>query len=368
MKILVAIVGALLVVFMLAEFFVAFLLPRRVKRDPRLARRLLRLGWGVWRLVARRLQPVAADTMLGFYGPLGLLLMLGLLAFGLIVGFASLQWAAGSHLARGGGSVGFGDDLFFSAGGFLSASTNLAPTGGAARALFLLEAASGFAVLFIAIGYLPALFQAFSRREIAVSQLDPRAGSPPTAGALLVRSGERGGWPDLDAYLAEWEAWSAELMETHLSYPILAYYRSQHVNQNWLAGLTTVLDTCAFTIAAAPGERDGEAAEITFAIGKHALGDLAFMFRAKPFQPTPARLDDDGFAELYAASRQSGLELKPVDEVRSRLDELREKYEPQAAALARTLELQLPAWLPSPEAEANWRRSAWHRGRVRALP
>jgi hypothetical protein len=367
-KVVVGIVGGLLVVFMLAEFFVTFLLPRRVKRDPRFARRLLRLGWVGWRLAARRLPPNAADTMLGFYGPLGLVLTLGLLAFGLIAGFASLQWAAGSHLAQSGGSVGFGDDLFFSAGGFLSASTNLAPADGAARALFLLEAASGFGVLFIAIGYLPALFQAFSRREVAVSQLDPRAGSPPTAGALLVRSGERGGWPELDAYLAEWETWSAELMETHLSYPILAYYRSQHVNQSWLAGLTTVLDACAFTIAASPGERDGEAAEITFAIGRHALADLAYMFRAKPFRPDPARLDGDGFAELCAAARQSGLELKPEDDVRARLDELRKKYEPYAAALARALELRLPAWLPSPEAEANWRRSAWHRGRVRTLP
>jgi hypothetical protein len=368
MKIVVGILGALLVVLMLAEFFVAFLLPRRVKRDPRLARRLIRVGWAGWRLVARRLPPVAADTMLGFYGPLGLLLILALLAFGLIVGFASLQWAAGSHLSRGGGSVGFGDDLFFSAGGFLSAATDLTPADGAARALFLLEAASGFAVLFIAIGYLPALFQAFSRREVAVSQLDPRAGSPPTAGALLMRSGERGGWPDLDAYLADWERWAAELMETHLSYPILAFYRSQHVNQNWLAGLTTVLDTCAFTIAAAPGERDGEAAEITFAIGKHALADLAFQFHAKPFQPVPARLDDRGFAELYAAARQSGLELKPKQEVLPHLTELREKYEPYASALGRVLAIRLPAWLPSPDAEANWRRSAWHRRRVAALP
>jgi hypothetical protein len=107
-------------------------------------------------------------------------------------------------------------------------------------------------VLFIAIGYLPALFQAFSRREVAVSQLDPRAGSPPTAGALLVRSGQRGGWEDLDSYLKEWETWSAELMETHLSYPIIGYFRSQHINQNWVAALTAVVDTCAFSMAYAP--------------------------------------------------------------------------------------------------------------------
>src|SRR5947209_17919889 len=97
----------------------------------------------------------------------------------------------------------------------------------------VVEAAIGLSFLGAVIGYLPALFQAFSRRETAVSRLDPRAGSPPSAGTLLERSGERGGWTELDEYLREWESWTAELMETHLSYPNLGYFRSQHVDQNW---------------------------------------------------------------------------------------------------------------------------------------
>src|SRR5439155_8321727 len=146
-----------------------------------------------------------------------------------------------------------------------------------------------FAVLFIAIGYLPALFQAFSRRELAVSQLDPRAGSPPSAGALLERSGTHGGWASLDSYLEEWDTWAAELMETHLSYPILAYFRSQHLNQNWLATLTTILDATAFAIAAAPTGTEAEAAEATFAIGRHAVADLAFTLRTRPGRDAPDR-------------------------------------------------------------------------------
>jgi hypothetical protein len=367
-RVLVGIAGGLLVVLMLAEFFTTFLLPRRVKRDPRLARAVLRFGWNGWRLASRRLSPAAADTMLGLYGPLGLIGMLALWTLGLVVGFAALQWATGSHLSSS-GPVRFGDDLFFSAGGFLSASTDLTPTDGFARALFLLEAACGFGVLFIAIGYLPALFQAFSRREIAVSQLDPRAGSPPTAGALVERSGLRGGWASLDAYLGEWDTWSAELMETHLSYPVLAYFRSQHLNQNWLAALTTVLDTSAFTIAAAPRSEVAESAEATFAIGRHALADLAYMFRAKPVRPDPPRLPPESFAELWELAGRSGLELRDDEaEAQAKLDALRGKYEPYAAALARWLELGLPDWLPLPEAEANWRRSGWQRGRVRVLP
>src|SRR5206468_1872901 len=162
--------------------------------------------------------------------------------------------------------------------------------------LQIAEAAAGFAVLFIAIGYLPALFQAFSRREVAVSQLDPRAGSPPTAGALLVRSGERGGWSDLGDYLEQWETWAAELMETQLSYPILGYFRSQHINQNWLAALTTVIDTCAFTISFGP-DGDVEPAELTFAIGRHALADLAYSFRASVQPHATHRLSAEALDE-----------------------------------------------------------------------
>jgi hypothetical protein len=356
-----------LVVLMLAEFFITFMLPRRVKRDPRIARRIVQVGWVAWRRVARLLPPSAADTMLGFYGPFSLIWLLALWALGLIVGFAAMQWATGSHLALG-HEAGFGDDLFFSAGGFLSAGTDLAPRGNASRALFLFEAASGVAVLFIAIGYLPALFQAFSRREVAISQLDPRAGSPPTAGALLERSAALGGWEKLDEYLGEWENWSAELMETHLSYPFLAYYRSQHLNQNWLAALTTVLDTSAFTLAAADSPRRAEAAEVTYAIGRHALSDIAYSFHARPRRPNPPRLEDDAFTQLWTLVTESGLALRDKAEARERLNHLRKGYEPFAAALADWLELTLPSWVPSPEAEANWRRTAWGPRRSRQLP
>ncbi|MGA9762854.1 MAG: hypothetical protein WBQ14_10555 [Gaiellaceae bacterium] len=346
MRAVAGIAGAVVIALTLSEFFVAFLLPRRVRREPRIARVILVAGWRVWRFVARRLPARSGDTMLGFYGPLLLLFAIALWALALIFGFALLQWAAGSHVARAGG--GFDDDLFFSAGGFLSASMQLSPSTGLARGLFLGEAACGFGVLFVAIGYLPAIYQASSRREVAVAQLAPRAGTPPTAGALLVRSGRRGGWPDLDAYLAEWEGWTAELMETHLSYPALAYFRSQHVGQNWLAALTTVIDTCAFAIAATPDETDVDSAEITLELGRHALADISLVLRAKPGHFNPARLDGDGFVALWDLAARNGLELKSKKEVETRLNELRSGYEPLVAGLARALELAPSSWLPPP--------------------
>jgi hypothetical protein len=172
--VLVGLAGVALIGLMLAEFFVAFMLPRRVKRDPRIARGLYGILWRPWQSVAGRLSPAAGDTMLGFFGPLALLLQLAVWALGLLVGFACLQWALGSHLNPSAAGT-FGDDLYFSSGAFLSAGVG-APASTATRAISLLEAATGIGVLFIVIGYLPSVYQAFSRREVAVSQLVPRAG------------------------------------------------------------------------------------------------------------------------------------------------------------------------------------------------
>jgi len=360
---LVGVAGALLIVLVLAEFFVSFLLPRRVKRDPRLARQVYAVAWPAWKWLAGHLPARARDTMLGLFGPLGMLAMLALWIFGVVVGYACLHWAGGSKLGTGGSAVGFGKDLYYSSGAFFSGTTELSAHTAYSDVLNILEAATGFAIFFIAIGYLPALFQAFSRREVAVSQLDPRAGSPPTAGALLIHSAGRGGWEDLDGYLEEWENWAAELMETHLSYPVLGYYRSQHLDQNWLAALVTVLDTCAFTMVAGPPDA-GRTAQLTFAIGRHAIADLAFAFRTRTAPAEGDRLSAEALEELCSRVEDAGLELTENPDMGPQLKELRDSYEPYARALSRGLALPLPDWLPPEELETNWQRaSAQRRGR-----
>jgi len=224
----------------------------------------------------------------------------------------------------------------------------------------VLDAATGLAVLTIVIGYLPSLYQAFSRRETTVSQLDARAGSPPSAGRLVVRATQRGGWPALNDYLRGWEVWSAELMETHLSYPILAYFRSQHVNQNWLSALCTILDASALAVSAAP-EGTVEEARFTFAISRHAIADLAYTFRAKPLEGEVDRLPPADFDALIAEVRASGVELRDTPEaIRERLERFRRLYEPYAQVLAERVELRLPPWLAPESPTDNWRTTAWH--------
>ena len=156
-------------------------------------------------------------------------------------------------------------------------------------------------------------------------------------------------------------------METHLAYPVLAYFRSQHVNQSWLSALTAVLDTCAFTMAAAPTLV--RPAELTFAIGRHALADLAYTFRATPdVADRPVkREDDENLGRLWEIAEEHGLALADREPALKRLEELRGMYEPYAAALARSLELDLPAWLGEETVE-NWRLSSWRSRRVERIP
>jgi hypothetical protein len=341
-RIVVGIVGFALIALMLAEFFVAFMLPRRVKRDPRIARGIYRAVWKPWRTIGTRLGPVAGDTVLGFFGPFALVLELVVWAGGLMLGFACLEWAGGG-----------GFDFAFSAATFLSAG--FAPLSTWQRAVGLWEAATGVGVLFIVIGYLPSVYAAFSRREIAVSQLSNRAGNPPSAGALLQRASERSGWDELGRYLDHAEEWAAEMMETHLSYPLLAYYRSQHVGQNWLAALTTMVDTSAVLVAALEdGAPEAGAADLTFRLGRHALADLAHQIapRAHGARTSPAEEELAALREILA---DHDLPLVDASVFARRLEKLRRTYEGHAAALSRELALKLPRWLPDEEARRRRR-------------
>ena len=131
---------------------------------------------------------------------------------------------------------------------------DVVPLSPLARVLTVAEAGIGFGFLALVIGYLPILYQSFSRREMNVSLLDARAGSPPTAGSLLVRHSEGSNPTEaLTTFLHDWEIWSADILESHLSYPTLAFFRSQHDNQSWVSSLTVILDACALVLVGLDG-------------------------------------------------------------------------------------------------------------------
>jgi len=285
-----AVVGSLLVLVILWDAFQTIILARRVSRRLRPTRAFYRLVWTPWRAATKRLAPGnRRENVLMVFGPLSLLLLIALWALGLIVSFALLHWSLGSEVTGADGASGFGVDLYMSGTTFFTLGLgDVTPRTTLARALTVLEAGMGFAFLALVIGYVPLISQAFSRREVSISMLDARAGPPPTPAQLLRRHFRDGG-EDLRELLRDWERWSAELLESHVSFPVLSYFRSQHDNQSWVAALTTILDVCALVIARI---EDGRmlTARLTFAMARHAVWDLCAVFRLPPTLPPADRL------------------------------------------------------------------------------
>jgi hypothetical protein len=236
---------------------------------------------------------------------------------------------------------------------------DITPNSAIARVITVIEAGVGFGFLALVIGYLPVLYQGFSRREVNISLLDARAGSPPSAGELLVRHvGDAAG---LETLLRDWERWAAELMESHLSYPLLLYFRSQHEHQSWLGALTAVLDASALCMAGVEGAPVRQA-KLTFAMARHAVVDLAQATSVAPEPPDPDRLPPEDFQSLRAHLALHGVLLNEGPMTETTLASLRALYEPYVARMAVRFCLTLPPWRSSESTSDDWRTSAWETG------
>jgi hypothetical protein len=296
---------------------------------------------------------------LSFYGPSALLLLIGVWATGLIGGFALLLWGLGAPFVATGGGAGFGTTLYGSGTTFFTLGLgDVLPHTALGRLLVVLEAGIGFAFLALIISYMPVLAQAFSQREVNVALLDARAGSPPSAAELLRRHAGVDLPGALAQVLLEGERWAAELLESHLSYPLLAYYRSQHVEQSWLAGLTMILDVAALVLVGMDGAPT-RPARLAFAMARHTAADLSHILGAQPRAVAPERLSAADLAHLRAVLAQAGVPLRQGPEADRMLAHLRQMYEPYVSALADRLLMPLPPWLPPPGATDAWKITAW---------
>lgn len=364
----VALIGAVaLILIVLWDVFETIVLPRRVRGPLHLTWLLYRATWAPWSALGRMIHKHdRRETFLSLYGPLALLFLLFVWATGLVLGFATVQWALGSQLASPYGHHGFWTDLYMSGTTFFTLGLgDVVPKVGIARAVTVVEAGVGFGVLALVIGYLPVLYQAFSRREVSISLLDARAGSPPSAVEMLRRHMRDYGVDALTEQLRAWEVWAADLMESQLSYPSISYFRSQHENQSWLAGLTAILDACALIIVGVDGI-PAQQARLTFAMARHAAVDLSQMAGTEPDDHCHLRLPQSDVAQLRALLAQAGAPLKEGAEADARLDELRRLYEPYVYALSHRLLMDLPPWLPSDEEVDAWRSSPWEFAPARA--
>ena len=344
MLIIMTLVGIGLISLVLLDAFETVVLPRRVTRQLRLSRLLFQFIWRPWVAIARRNH--RPQSFLAFFGPLSLIMMLGIWAIMLVIGFALLHQVAEADLT---GSIWH--YLYFSGTTFFTLG-DISPSTPLDRIVTIAESAMGFSFLAVIIGYLPVFYQAFSQRERQITLLDARAGSPPSAVEFLRRHCQHGKPANLEQFFIDWEHWAAELLESHLSYPTLGLFRSQHDNESWLAALTMVLDVSALIIATFD-ENFAHSASLTFAIARHAAVDLCQVYDAAPKKRNDDRLLALGLSHLHGILGTTA--TVSVD----KLAALRVLYEPYVQALSEALLLPLPTWTVKQRVLDNWQTTAW---------
>ncbi|MGA2695594.1 MAG: potassium channel family protein [Terriglobales bacterium] len=362
MLILASIAGIVVIFTVLLDAFETVVLPRRVNRRYRITALFYRYTWVPFsKFVARVPLPSKRENFLGYYGPLSLIFLLAFWAAGLIFGYALLQFGAGEHVQISNEPITFGVLLYHSGETFFTLGYgDIVPKSGVARILAVLEAGMGFGFLGLVLGYLPTIYSRFSTREIEISLLDARAGSPPTAMELLARFGKCPEQDVLDQIFRDWERWSAGVLESHLSYPVLNFFRSQHNNQSWLGALTAILDATSLVIAGVDDIRN-EQAKITFAIARHAMVDLTQTVGTRYNPQFPDRLPPEELVRLRRVLAQRGVKVRDTEAAEAKLAALRAKYEPYAQAFAERLLINLPPWMHPERKKDNWEAGPWDR-------
>ncbi len=359
MRILAIIFGIVLIVLVAQDAFETIVLPRRVTRRIRLARlfyRLTQIGWkSIGHLIRSRAR---RESFRGYLGPLSLLALLVFWAVLFVFGFGLLLWGLTLPLNAPDRPISFLTYLYMSGTTFFTLGLgDVTPMPGVGRVLVVSEVALGFIFLALVISYVPIIYQAFSRRELRISLLDARAGSPATAVELLRRNCVSKHVEELRMLLHDWEVWCADILESHLSYPVLAFYRSQHEQQSWVEALTVILDTCALILTSIDGAPVAPA-RFTFAAARHAVVDLAQVFNTSP--PTAVkRLSSAEFARLQEMLTAAGIRLQEGPASEQKLAELRATYEPFVSALAERIQVSLPPWIPPKDTLDDWQTSAW---------
>jgi hypothetical protein len=360
-----AILGIGLVVAAVWDGIETLVLPRTVDRRVSITTVYYGICWGFVRACAKRIRNHSLQQrLLSAYSPLSLLILIAFWAVLIVFGYALIFY--GLRVPFTGGVLpSFGQLLYASGVTFFTLGygdlTPISPTG---HAIAVLEAANGFGFLGLLIGFVPVLYGSFSRREATILLLDARAGSEPTAFEVIRRHSEADAWPELIQLLKTWEELAASLLENYISFPVLAYYRSQHLDQSWLRAITTMLDTCALIESSLELDHPHAKslrfqARNTFAMGRHLLVDVSYILGATPDPNLPSRLADKDSVPMRHRLQQYGAPLRTCIDSEEQFAGIRREYEPFSQALADEILLELSPWFPDHEKPDNWQISAW---------
>ena len=358
--------GVFLVVVSLLDAFESVVLPRTVRRSIRLRTIFYYLSAIVYSATGRLpKRSTLRQALLVAFAPLNFLSLIMAWAILMIIGFTLVHWGVRTPLTNPNETGDFISYLYFSGATFFTLGYgDVVPLHGWGRGIAILEAGLGFGFLALVIGYVPVIYGAFSKRESTMLKLDSKAGSEPTALEMVRRHAQAGVMEAMIPLLKEWEDLAANLLESYLSYPILAFYRSQHDDQSWLRSLTAVMDASVLIKCTVLGDDQTSRnlrfqASSTFMMGRHLLVDLSYVLNAPPQEDCSCRLTPSDLEILCRGVGSLGSDFGLSSEAVAKMTYARGMYEPYAAGLARELIVDLPRWVPEENPIDNWQTSAW---------
>jgi hypothetical protein len=335
------VLGVAILLWTLIDVFRTLVVPRAARGRFRLSRGLYLLIWPLWRWVAvRRKTTQQREHILSTAAPFIFFMLLVGWIFLAVLGYSLILWSPAFVHGIGRPTDSFGDALF-AAGTALSTLGFGAGASGWTRAIEVMAAATGLGLVAVVIAYLPVLYQAFNRREVGVMMLDTRAGSPPSGPELLHRMGAGGLHTTLPVLFADWERWTADVLETHMSYPLLGLFRSPHDYTSWVTALGSVLDA-ATLILTTVDDRPDEQVKLMYGTGVHAIEDLFFYLRLEEREEVIGR---DEFDDVLQGMKDDGFPVRPADEAYELFTKKRATYAPRLDALVLLLAAPPGQWL-----------------------
>lgn len=327
--------GALIILAILQDVFLSVVVPRRAPnlgRRTRLSGALIPSLWKLWRELGLRLSSAERrESFLGSFGSLAVIVLLVAWVTGLILGYGLMLHALGSELQPPPDHLGTA--LYFAGVSLLTIGFgDIVATGAPTRAITLIAAANGLGLFALVITLLFTLYGSFQRREVAVVVLEAGAGAPPSGVTLLETYAFGGIVNDLPRVFADWQAWSAEVLDSHLAYPVLAYFRSSHDNDSWISSLGAVMDAATLVLTTIEDGPKGWA-KLFRAVGGHCLEDLVYSFRL-PAEPEVG-VERAEFDEARRRLERAGFQLRDEQESWASFSRQRAEYAGRVNALAR---------------------------------
>ncbi|HLX35901.1 MAG TPA: hypothetical protein VKR30_11755 [Candidatus Limnocylindrales bacterium] len=338
------VIGLFLLTLTLWDVFETVVVPRPTPGYFRIGRYVVR---SAWRGLRRLMQPASAerrDYVFGLFGPAIAIVLLATWIVFLLLAYGFVLYGVRDQIAPVPES--FSTTVYVAGSSLLTlGSADFVAVGGVARAVVLVAGATGLMVVALVVTFLFSIYGSYQRRELEVIRLQATAGAPPSAVALLEAFQQLGFADRLPAFFVVWQRWAAEVLDSHIAYPVLAWFRSSHDNLSWISALGAVLDAACLVLTTIRDLPRGDA-ELVRRVGAHLVEDMSNLgFRAG----VSTALDREGFELVCARLAAVGYQLEPIDEAWPRFEAARSQYIERLEAMAAYWAVTATSWLGSME-------------------